>query len=68
MYTTEMVNTLTPTSRFFVLTFHSQHETDSNLSSRREINFLLGSCSSNPVHNIPMYMMITQRFNVCSHD
>ena len=53
---------------FCFLYIHSHNRTNSNLPSRLELAFLLEIRASFPVPNAPIYMMITQIFNVSPHD
>ena len=65
MYTTETKISTTPTNWFYTPHFHSQNQTDSNLPSRLEMASLLDIGASISVLNLPTYMIITQKFNVC---
>ena len=57
-----------PTSRFHILSIHSQNKTDSNLPSQLELGFPLDCGASISVLKIPTYLMITQMFNICNLD
>ena len=68
MFTTEEKSAITPLCWFYILYIRFQNETNWNLPSRVEIVFLLDSGEIILVLNIPPCMMITQMFNVWSHD
>ena len=68
MYTIEMTIAITKRSGFYNLYNLSQKETDSKLTSRLEIVFLLDSCASISVRNLPAHTMITQMSTVCDQD
>ena len=63
-----MTNATNPTGWFYNLYTHFWNETDSNLHSRMAIDFLFANGASIAVLNIPIYMIISQMFNVCIHD
>ena len=65
---TQVIKAISLTSWFYILIIHSQNESQSNLPTKLEITFLMGSGSSIPVPTISTYLMITPLFRVCSHD
>ena len=60
-----MTNNITPKTWFYIMSIHSQNETDQYIFSCLEILSLLASVASVSVPNIPTYLTITQMFNVC---